>query len=65
LATFQDAGVLGTEVLVRGAVIGAAVMAGSFLARRILRDVTTERYEVLIDVVLVVAAVGMTISAVR
>ncbi len=40
-------------------------MAGSFLARRILRDVTTQRYEVLIDLVLVTAALGMTISALR
>ncbi|WP_116077060.1 sulfite exporter TauE/SafE family protein [Asanoa ferruginea] len=65
LATFQDAGVLGTDVLSRGAVIGAAVMAGSFLARRILRDVTTRRYEALIDAVLVIAAVGLAISAMR
>nr|WP_273378919.1 sulfite exporter TauE/SafE family protein [Actinopolymorpha pittospori] len=65
LATFEGAGVLSTDVLARGVVIGAAVMAGSFLARRILRNVTTQRYGLLIDVVLVTAALGMSISALR
>ena len=41
----------------------SAVMAGSFLARRILRDVPAQRYDLLIDVVLVAAALGMGVSA--
>jgi len=65
LATFQSAGVLDTDVLIRGVVIGAAVMAGSFLARRILRNLATQHYELLIDVVLITAALGMSISALR
>ncbi|SNS77758.1 hypothetical protein SAMN05421812_101751 [Asanoa hainanensis] len=65
LATFVSAGALGTDVLLRGAVIGAALIAGSFVARRIVRDVSPRRFEVLVDAVLVVAAVSMCISAAR
>ncbi|MEV4623940.1 sulfite exporter TauE/SafE family protein [Asanoa sp. NPDC049573] len=65
LATFGDAGVLGTDVLTKGVVIGGALLVGSFLARRILRNVSGRRYDLLIDVVLVVAAAGLAVSAVR
>jgi uncharacterized protein len=65
LATFGSAGVLSANVLTRGVVIGAALMIGSLVARRIVRNVKTHRYEMLIDVVLVTAALGMVISALR
>ncbi|MEV4534466.1 sulfite exporter TauE/SafE family protein [Asanoa sp. NPDC049518] len=65
LATFQGAGALGADVLARGLVIGTALLAGSFVARRILRDVSPRRFAVLVDVVLVAAAVGMGVSALR
>jgi uncharacterized protein len=65
LATFGSAGVLSAEVLSRGVVIGAALMIGSLLARRVVRNIGDHRYELLIDVVLVVAALSMVISALR
>jgi uncharacterized protein len=64
LVTFQDAGVLSPVVVGRGAVIGAALMGGSFLARRLLRDVPPRRYGLLVDAVLAAAALGMALSAV-
>jgi uncharacterized protein len=65
LATFGSAGVLTSTVLTSGVVIGAALLIGSLLARRILRSVTARRYDLLIDLVLVTAAVGLLISAFR
>jgi uncharacterized membrane protein YfcA len=65
LATFGSAGVLSTEILIRGAVIGTALLTGSLLARRIVRAIPAHRYELLIDLVLAIAAVGMLLSALR
>ena len=65
LATFGSAGVLNAAVLARGLVIGAALLAGSLLARRLLRAVPPHRYELLIDAILVVAAVSLLVSALR
>jgi uncharacterized protein len=65
LATFGSAGVLTGEVLARGAVIGAALLTGSLLARRIVRVIPSYRYELLIDFVLAAAAAGMLLSALR
>lgn len=52
-------------MLAHGLVIGAAVMAGSILARRILRHVTPRHHDLLIDGVLAVAAAGMLLGALR
>ena len=66
LATFGAAGVLNAAVLARGLVIGAALLAGSLLARLLLpRSVSPRRYELLIDGILVVAAVSLLFSALR
>lgn len=62
LATFGSTGVLSANVLTGGVVIGAALLIGSLLARRILRTITTRRYDLLIDLVLVTATLGMIIS---
>jgi uncharacterized protein len=65
LATFSDAGALGPDILLRGLTIGTAVMTGSILARRLLRSVTPRHYALLIDAVLLVAALTMLVSATR
>ncbi len=64
LATFGGAGVLTAAVVTRGVVIGTALLIGALLARRILRDVQPRHYELLIDAILVVAAVTMVVGAV-
>ncbi|MBW8092954.1 sulfite exporter TauE/SafE family protein [Streptomyces hygroscopicus] len=65
LATFGGAGVLSADVVIRGLVIGAALMTGSLLARRIVRAIPAHRHAVLIDMVLASAAAGMLLSAWR
>lgn len=59
LATFGQLGALTTHVVVDGLVIGAALMIGPFLTRPLVRRLRGRTYAVLIDGVLIVAAIGM------
>jgi uncharacterized protein len=62
LATFGQLGALTTSVVERGLTIGAALMVGPFLTRGLVRRLRPRTYAVLIDLVLVAAAVGMFIA---
>jgi uncharacterized protein len=62
MATFGKFGALTGPVLVRGLAIGTALMLGPFLTRRLVHSMRPHTYALLIDLVLVVAAVGMFIA---
>jgi uncharacterized membrane protein YfcA len=62
LTTFGEFGVLTTGLVVRGLVVGVALMIGPFLTRRFVQNLSTRTYAVLIDAVLVAAAAGMFIA---
>jgi uncharacterized membrane protein YfcA len=62
LVTFGQSGVLTTTLVTRGVTIGAALMLGPFLTRRIVGRLQPHTYALLIDVVLVAAAIGMFIA---
>ena len=62
LATFETAGALPPVVILRGLVIGSALLLGALAARRIVDRVSPRTYALLIDGVLVVGAVGMVLS---
>ena len=62
MATFGQFGALTPAVLVRGVAIGTALMVGPFLARSVVRRVRPHTYALLIDLVLLIAAVGMFIA---
>ncbi|GAA3726191.1 sulfite exporter TauE/SafE family protein [Streptomyces tremellae] len=59
LATFGGAGVLAPAVVARGLVIGTALLAGSLLAKRLVRRLRPRTFDLLIDAVLVTGAAGM------
>jgi uncharacterized protein len=63
LATFGQSGSLPAGLVIRGLLIGAALMVGPFLARTLVRRLRPHAYAILIDMVLVAAAVGMFIAA--
>ncbi|MHA3018873.1 sulfite exporter TauE/SafE family protein [Mycobacterium sp. BMJ-28] len=65
LATFGQLGVLDHDIVIRGILIGAALMVGPFLTRRIVRRVAPSTYAAMIDAVLVVSAVGMCCAVFR
>ena len=62
MATFGEFGALTGTVVVRGLVIGAALMIGPFLARGMVRRVRPHTYALLIDLVLLAAAAGMFVA---
>jgi uncharacterized protein len=62
MATFGEFGALTGTVVVRGLVIGAALMIGPFLARGMVRRVRPHTYALLIDLVLLAAAGGMFVA---
>jgi uncharacterized membrane protein YfcA len=62
LATFGQLGALTTDLVLRGLVIGAALMVGPFLTRRLVHRLRPQAYALLIDLVLVAAAAGMFIA---
>ncbi|MEW2547680.1 sulfite exporter TauE/SafE family protein [Streptomyces sp. NPDC047002] len=59
LATFGGAGALAPAVVARGLVIGTALLAGSLLAKRLVRRLRPRAFDLLIDAVLVTGAAGM------
>ncbi|GAB2983814.1 sulfite exporter TauE/SafE family protein [Amycolatopsis acidiphila] len=62
LATFGFSDVLAPPVIARGLAIGVALLAGSMLAKRIVRRLRERTFELLIDAVLVVGATGMLLA---
>ena len=64
LATFGASGALSIPILVHGLAIGAALLAGAFIGRRIVERLRPRVFEILIDGVLVVGAAGMLIGLV-
>lgn len=62
ISTFGQLGALNLAVVARGLVIGAALMIGPFVTRSIVRRAHPRHYAMLIDLVLVAAAVGMFIA---
>jgi hypothetical protein len=65
LATFGQFGALTTTVVARGLAIGTALMIGPFLTRTFVHRVRPHTYAIVIDHVLLAAAVGMFITTFR
>jgi uncharacterized protein len=60
---FRTFGILPTETLLKGLLVGSAVTAGSWLSKRLMAKIDTDRFHLLMDGVLLLAAVTMLISA--
>lgn len=62
MCTFGELGALNQAVVIRGLVIGIALMVGPFATRAIVRRTHQRHYALLIDLVLVAAAAGMLMA---
>jgi uncharacterized protein len=62
LVTFGTAGALTGDIIVRGLVIGGALMFGSIVARHAVEHIGAHTYEFLIDIVLAVGAATMLLA---
>ena len=57
--TFRSLGALPVEAIAKGLIIGCSLVAGSFLAKRFVRQLDAERFRVLMDGLLLVAGLTM------
>jgi uncharacterized protein len=60
---FRAFGVLPTETLIKGLLVGATVAAGSMLAKRLMPYLMVDRFRGLMDVVLAVSATILLVGA--
>ncbi len=60
---FRTFGILPTETLLRGLLVGSAVTAGSWLSKRLMAKIDTARFHLLMDGVLLIAATTMLAGA--
>jgi len=65
LATFGVSDALPGATVARGVMIGAALLVGSIVARRIVERIGAHTYDILIDIVLAVGAATMILAIVR
>ncbi len=63
--TFRSLGALPWDAVVKGLVIGSTLMAGSFLAKRLVIRLDAERFRLLMDGLLLVAGLTMLWTAFR
>jgi uncharacterized protein len=57
--TFRTLGALPFDALARGLIIGTSLMAGTFLAKRVVVKLPAERFRVLMDGLLLVSGAAM------
>jgi uncharacterized membrane protein YfcA len=65
VAVFQALGALPAEVLLQGLVVGATLMAGSFLGRVVVLRLSVHAYRWLIDALMAVSGVSLLWMALR
>jgi uncharacterized membrane protein YfcA len=61
--TFRTLGALTFDALARGLIIGSSLMAGTFLAKRVVVKLPAERFRVLMDGLLLVSGAAMLWAA--
>ncbi|WP_217591940.1 sulfite exporter TauE/SafE family protein [Cohnella sp. GbtcB17] len=63
--TFRELGALPPEVVLQGAIVGASLMAGTFLAKRLVQRMSDVSYRNVLDLLLLVSGISMLWTAVR
>lgn len=63
--TFRSMGALPMEAVVKGLIIGSSITAGSFLAKRFVRQLDANRFRLLMDVLLLMAGLVMLWAAAK
>ncbi|HSH92045.1 MAG TPA: sulfite exporter TauE/SafE family protein [Ramlibacter sp.] len=61
--TFRTLGALPMDAIVKGLVIGSALFAGAFIAKRFVKQIPAEKFRLLMDGLLVVAGATMLWAA--
>jgi len=61
--TFRSFGALPTDVIVQGLIIGSSVMAGTYLAKRLVERLSITTFQYLLDVVMLVSGIALLWTA--
>jgi uncharacterized membrane protein YfcA len=61
--TFRSFGALPTDIIVQGLIIGSSVMAGTYLAKRLVERLSITTFQYLLDVVMLVSGVALLWAA--
>ncbi|MCJ0764844.1 sulfite exporter TauE/SafE family protein [Variovorax terrae] len=64
-ATFHHLGALPLEIAGKGLIIGSTLVAGSFFAKRFVRQLDAEKFRLLMDALLLLAGLTMLWAALR
>lgn len=65
VGTFQALGALPLDVIAQGLIVGATLMAGSFIGRSIVLAMSPARYRVLIDGLILISGLSLLWAAAR
>jgi uncharacterized membrane protein YfcA len=60
--TFQQFGALDTDVLVKGLIAGASLMAGAFIAKRYVLRLNPDTFRLVMDGIMIAAGLSMVLS---
>ncbi len=60
--TFRQLGALETETLIHGMLVGGSVVAGTFVAKRLLNKISADHHDRIIDITLLVAGLAIILS---
>ena len=63
--TFRSLGALPVETIIRGLIIGSSLVAGAFIAKRLVVKLDGERFKLLMDGLLLMAGLTMLWAALR
>jgi uncharacterized protein len=64
-ATFRTLGALPLEAIVKGLIIGSSLVAGAFVAKRFVIQIPAEKFQLMMDGLLLLAGLAMLWAAVR
>ena len=62
ISMFDQLGAVQGEIVIRGCIVGAGLIAGTFLAKHLLRRISHTKHESIIDVVLGLAGLSLVLS---
>ncbi|MBB6733855.1 sulfite exporter TauE/SafE family protein [Cohnella zeiphila] len=63
--TFRELGALPPEVMLQGAIVGSSLMAGTFLAKRIVQRMSVASFRFVLDILLLVSGISLLWTAIR
>ena len=63
--TFRSLGALPVEIIAKGVIIGSSLVAGAFIAKRLVLKIDADRFRLMMDGLLLMAGLTMVWAALR